>query len=150
MTRSLTAPFRLMLLLAMGLTLHLHAATAKDIQGEWSVDAAATWEAMKNSPQFAGIPAEQQGMMKDMFTQQMVQMSFNVTADKITASMGDESKDESTYKVLGIDGDKVSTETTDAKGKVEKTDILVKGETLTLTSDSQPGMAIVLKRKAAK
>lgn len=150
MIRFATAPLRLLLLLALGLTLQLHAATAKDMLGEWTVDANATWDAMKSSPQFAGIPPEQQGAVKAMFAQQMGQMTFNVTADKIITSMGADKKDESTYKVLGIDGDKISTESTDSKGKVEKTDITVKGDTLVLTNVSQPDMTMVLKRKAAK
>jgi hypothetical protein len=150
MIRSATTPFRLLLLLALGLVLQLHAATAKDILGEWTVDANATWDAMKSSPQFAGIPPEQQDAVKAMFAQQMGQMTFTVTADKIISSMGPDKKDESSYKVLGIDGDKISTESTDSKGKVEKTDITVKGDTLTLSNVSQPGMSMVLKRKAAK
>ena len=36
------------------------------------------------------------------------------------------------------------------EGKVEKTDITVNGDTLVLTNVSQPGMTMVLKRKAAK
>jgi hypothetical protein len=149
MIRSVTRPLRLLLLLTIGLVLHLHAATAKDIQGEWTVDANATWDAMKSSPQFAGIPPEQQGAVKAMFAQQMSQMIFSVTADTITTTMG-EKKEESTYKVLGIEGDKISTESTDAKGKVEKTDITLKGDSIVLTNVSQPGMMMVLKRKAAK
>lgn len=149
MIRSLTTPLRLALLLAIGLALQLHAATAKDLLGEWTVDANATWDAMKSSPQFAGIPAEQQGAVKAMFAQQMSQMAFIVTADKIVSTMG-EKKEESSYKVLGIEGDKISTESTDAKGKVEKTDITVKGDSLVLTNLDQPGMMMVLKRKAAK
>jgi len=140
---------RLLLCLAIGLAFQLHAATAKDIQGEWIVDGEATWEAMKASPQIAGMPPEQQKMMQTMMVGQMSKMTTTVTADKLISTKGDGQIKEETYKVLGIEGDKVMTESTDAAGKVEKTDIVVKGANLILTSPQQPGMTIVLKPKPA-
>lgn len=140
---------RLLLCLAIGLVIQLHAATAKDIQGDWVVDGAATWEAMKAAPQIAAMPPEQQKMMQEMVTKQMSAMSTTVTADKLISTQPDGKLKEETYKVLGIDGDVVKTESTDAAGKVEKTDIQVKGANLILTSPEQPGMTIVLKRKPA-
>jgi hypothetical protein len=141
--------FRLLLCLAIGLALQLHAATAKDIQGEWVVDGAASWEAMKTSPQIAAMPAEQQKMMQQMMVSQMSSMTSVVTADKITSTMGEGKKKVDVYKVLSIEGDTVKIEDTDEAGKVEQTNVLVKGDTLTLTSPQQPGMTMVLKRKPA-
>lgn len=140
---------RLLLCLAIGLAIQLHAATAKDIQGDWVVDGAATWDAMKTSPQISAMPPEQQKMMQEMMTKQMSAMSSTVTADKITSTKPDGKTSEETYKVLGIEGDVVKTENTNAAGKVEKVNIQVKGEVLVLTNPDQPGMTIVLKRKPA-
>lgn len=139
---------RLLLCLAIGLVIQLHAATAKDIQGEWLLDAAATWDAMKASPQIAAMSPEQQKMVGEMMVKQMTGSSTTVTADKLISTKPDGTKEESTYKVTAIDGDKVTTESTKADGKVEKTDIVVNGDSLTLTSPSHPGMTMVMKRKA--
>ena len=141
---------RLLLCLAVGLALQLHAATAKDIQGEWLLDGAATWEAMKTSPQIAAMPPEQQKMVGEMMVKQMSGASTTVTADKLISTKPDGKLEESTYKVTKIDGDKVTTESTKADGKVEVTEITVKGDTLLLTSPSHPGMTMVMKRKPAK
>lgn len=144
----LRASFRLLLCLASCLALQLHAATAKDIQGEWTVDGPATWAAMKSAPQFAALPPEQQPAIEQMMLKQMSSMGFTLTADKLISSQGDQKKEE-TYKVTSIDGDKLVTESTDAAGKVEKSEITVKGDTLLLASLDQPGMKMVLKRKGA-
>jgi hypothetical protein len=141
---------RLLLCLAIGLALQLHAATAKDIQGEWVVDGAATWAAMKQAPQIVAMPPEQQKMMETMMIGQMSQMTSVVTGDKIVQSMPDGKTKTSVYKVTKIVGDVVTTEDTNEEGRTETTDIVVKGDTLTLTSPQQPGMTIVLKRKTAK
>ncbi len=140
---------RLLLCLAIGLVLQLHAATAKDIQGDWIVDGPATWDAMKATPQIAAMPPEQQKMMQEMVTQQMSAFSSTLTADKIISTKPDGKMEEETYKVIAIEGDVVKTESTDAAGKVEKTNIQVKGATLVLTNPDQPGMTMVLKRKPA-
>lgn len=140
---------RLLLCLAIGLTLQLHAATAKDIQGDWLLDATATWEAMKTSPQIAAMPPEQQQAIGQMMIKQLDGGSTTVTADKLISIKPDGTKDESTYKVTAIEGDTVTTESTKADGKVEKTAILIKGDILNLTSPSHPGMTIVMKRKPA-
>ena len=140
---------RLLLCLAIGLVLQLHAATAKDIQGDWIVDGPATWDAMKTAPQIAAMPPEQQKMMQEMITKQMSTMTSTVTADKIISTKPDGKLEEEAYKVLSIEGDVVKTESTDAAGKVEKTNIQVKGATLVLTNPDQPGMTMVLKRKVA-
>jgi protein gp37 len=140
---------RLLLCLAIGLALQLNAATAKDIQGDWVVDGPATWDAMKTTPQIAAMPPEQQKMMQEMFTKQMSAFSATVTADKIVSTTPDGKTDEETYKVLAIEGDVVKTENTNAAGKVEKTNIQVKGANLVLTNPDQPGMTMVLKRKPA-
>lgn len=149
MTRVITRSCHLLLCLALGLALQLHAATAKDIQGEWVIDAPATWEGMKTLPQIAAMPPEQQQAVGQMMIKQLSGASTTVTADKLISTKPDGTVEESTYKVTAIDGDKVSTESTKADGKVEKTDIVVKGDTLTLTSPSHPGMTMVMKRKAA-
>jgi hypothetical protein len=149
MTRVITKPLRLLLCLALGLALQLHAATAKDIQGDWVIDGPATWEAMKSAPQIAAMPPEQQKMMQQMIITQMSAMSSTVTADKIISTKPDGKMEEETYKVLAIEGDVVKTESTGANGQVEKTNIQVKGEVLVLTNPDQPGMTMVLKRKAA-
>lgn len=138
---------RLLLCLACGLAFQLQAATAKDIEGDWQLDGAATWEAMKTSPQIAAMPPEQQQAIGQMMITQMNGASTLVTSDKLISTKPDGTKEESTYKVVAIDGDKVTTESTKADGKVEKTDIVVKGDTLTLTSPSHPGMTMVMKRK---
>ncbi|MBA3700469.1 MAG: hypothetical protein H0W78_16605 [Planctomycetes bacterium] len=142
--------FRLLLCLALGLALQLHAATAKDIQGEWLLDGAATWEAMKTSPQIAAMPPDQQKMVGEMMVKQMSGASTTVTADKLISTKPDGMVEESTYKVTKTEGDKVTTESTKADGTVETTEITVTGDTLLLKSPSHPGMTIVMKRKAAK
>lgn len=139
---------RLLLCLAIGLALQLHAATAKDILGEWMLDGAATWEAMKTSPQIAAMPPEQQKMVGEMMVKQMSGASTTVTADKLISTKPDGTKEESTYKVTKTEGDKITTESTKADGKVETTEITVKGDTILLNSPSHPGMTIVMKRKA--
>lgn len=149
MTRVITTPLRLLLCLAVGLALQLHAATAKDIQGDWVIDGPATWEAMKSAPQIAAMPPEQQKMMQQMIITQMSAMSSTVTADKIISTKPDGKMEEETYKVLAIEGDVVKTESTGANGQVEKTNIQVKGDVLVLTNPDQPGMTMVLKRKVA-
>lgn len=141
---------RLLLCLAIGLALQLHAATAKDIQGDWLLDGAATWEAMKTSPQIAAMPPEQQKMVGEMMIKQMNGATTKVTADKLISTKPDGTVEESTYKVTKTDGDKITTESTKADGKTETTEITVKGDTLHLTSPSHPGMTIVMKRKTAK
>ena len=143
-------PFRLLLCLALGLVLQLHAATAKDIQGEWQVDGPATWEAMKQAPQIAAMPPEQQKAMEAMMVGQLGEMSSVVTADTITQTMPDGKTKKRTYKVTKIEGDTVTTEDTDETGKTDTTHILVKGDTLALSNPQHPGMTIILKRKAAK
>lgn len=144
----LRSSFRLLACLALGLALQLHAATAKDIQGDWIVDGPATWAAMKTSPQFANVPADQQPAIEQMMVKQMSSMGFTLTADKMISTQGDQKKEES-YKVTSITGDKVVTESTDAAGKVEKSEVTVKGDILILASLDQPGMKMVLKRKPA-
>jgi hypothetical protein len=139
---------RLLLCLAIGLVLQLHAATAKDMQGEWMIDGAATWEAMKKMPQFAAAPADKLKAMEPMVIAQLSAMTCTVTADKIVSSGGPQPETE-TYRVLGIDGNTIKTESTNAKGVTEKTDVLVKGDSLVLTYPGQEGKMLVMKRKPA-
>lgn len=138
---------RLLLCLAVGVAIQLHAATAKDIHGDWVLDGAATWESMKTAPQIAAMPPEQQAMMGEMMIKQMTGSSTTVTADKLISIKPDGTKEESTYKVTAIDGDKITTESTKADGKVDITHITVKGDILHLTNPAMPGMTMVMKRK---
>jgi hypothetical protein len=140
---------RLLLCMAIGLALQLHAATAEDIQGEWIVDGAATWAAMKTSPEIAAAPPEQQKMMETMVIGQLSEMVSVVTADKMTQTMPGGKVKTSTYKITQIVGDVITTEDINEKGKTEITNILVKDGMLNLTNPAQPGMTIVLKRKPA-
>ena len=144
----LSFTLRLFSCLALSLALHLSAATATDIQGEWIADGAATWASMKNAPQIVGLPPEQQKMIQEMILTQSAGMGSTVTADKLISRQGEQKK-EASYKVTGITGDKISTEVTDANGKVEKIEITVKGDTMTLSNVDQPGIEMVLKRKPA-
>jgi hypothetical protein len=137
---------RLFSSLALSFSLHVSAATVNDIQGEWIADGAATWASMKNAPQIVALPPEQQKMIQEMILTQSASMVSMISADKLISSQGEQKK-EASYKVTGITGDKISTEVTDASGKVEKIDIMVKGDTLTLSNVDQPGVEMVLKRK---
>ena len=148
MTLLVNHSLRLLLCLVIGVATQLHAATAKDILGDWVLDGTATWEAMKTAPQIAAMPPEQQKMVGEMMIKQMNGASTTVTADKLISTTPDGKVEESTYKVTGIEGDKVSTESTKADGKVETTHILVNGDVLTLTNPAHPGMTLVMKRKA--
>lgn len=144
----LSFTLRLFSCLALSLALHLSAATATDIQGEWIADGAATWASMKSAPQIVGLPPEQQKMIQEMILTQSASMGFTVTADKFISNQGEQKKEVS-YKVTGITGDKISTDGTDASGKVEKIDLILKDGTLSLSNMDQPGVQMVLKRKPA-
>jgi hypothetical protein len=144
----LSFTLRLFSCLALSLAFHLSAATATDIQGEWIADGAATWASMKSAPQIVGLPPEQQKMIQEMILTQSASMGFTVTADKFISNQGEQKKEVS-YKVTGITGDKISTDGTDASGKVEKIDLILKDGTLSLSNMDQPGVQMVLKRKTA-
>jgi hypothetical protein len=139
---------RVLACLILCLSMHLSAATAKDMLGNWTVDGPATWERMKAMPQLAAAPAPQQEQMKAMILGMAAGMTYEVTADKLIGKMG-EKTDIDAYKVLGVDGDLIHTETTNGKGEVEKTDIQVGKDTLTLISLDKPGMVMVLKKAVA-
>jgi hypothetical protein len=65
---------------------------------------------------------------------------MNVGADKIG---------EGTYRVLAVNGDNISTEWT-VMGVVEKQDITISGDTITIGNKAQPGAGMVFKRVDAK
>lgn len=143
---SFTCRYLLLSCIMLGAT--LSAATAKDILGDWSVDGAATWELMKASPQFASIPPDQMDTVSKMMTAQMSSMHFTVTASTIISYQGKQKKEEA-YTVTSIVDDVLTTQSTNASGKVETSTITVKKDSLVLASVDQPGMFMVLRHKVA-
>ena len=139
---------RLFSCLALSLALRVSAVTVNDMQGEWIADGAATWASMKNAQQIVALPSEQQKMIQEMILTQSASMGFTVTADKLISNQGEQKKEVS-YKITGVTGDKISTDGTDASGKVEKIDITVKGDVLIISNADQPTVQMVLKRKSA-
>ena len=139
---------RVLACLVLCLSLQLSAATAKDLIGAYTVDGPATWEKMKAMPQIAAAPAAQQEAMKTNLLGMFAAMTCEITADKLIQKTGDKTSTDA-FKVLGVDGDLFHTETIDAKGKSEKSDIqLGKDGGLVVVSLDQPGMVMVLKKAA--
>lgn len=132
--------------LCLAFAVQAHAATAADLVGSWSVDPDATWEKMKSVPQFAALPPEKVPQIKAMFAG----MSYEVTKDKITATVNGQTKEEA-YVVLKVEGDTLVTESTNAAGKKEQTrNEFLKDGTLVLTNLANPAQQMVLKKAAKK
>ncbi len=72
---------RLALLLAVLGSAPLAALEQTQLYGTWAIDQEALWETMKARPEFAKVPAEQQAMMKTMFTQQLGKVSLTWNAE---------------------------------------------------------------------
>ena len=83
------SPFRALSQLALSLAMPLTSACAletSDLVGTWKVDGDALWDGMKSRPEFASVPAEQQGMIKGAMLSRLGAMVWTFTPDGATVS----------------------------------------------------------------
>lgn len=102
----------LLALVAVALGSPLSAATAKDLEGSWKLDADALWDQMKDR-----VPAEHQDMAKTQMMERMAGITFTIGADRVEISGPEGKQEEATYTVKGVEGDAITIETT-AKDEV--------------------------------
>jgi ABC-type hemin transport system ATPase subunit len=135
-----------LLLILLGFAVQVSGADASVVQGEWKAEPAACWTVLKATEPIRSLPPEQQAKMETSVMEQMATMSFTFTNDKIVTRSGTDTQEQA-YKISAADGDQLVIETTTDKGVTEKTSLQVTGDTMRLTSTSQPDVTLVLKRQ---
>jgi hypothetical protein len=127
-------------------SLPLAAATAKDLVGTWVIDVEATWTALQGLPEMKALPPEAVNIAKSAFVTQASGMSWVFTEDKVT-TMVNGMKQEETYVVIDSTGDTLTTESTAADGKKERSKVRLINDGMELVPDANPLAKVVLKRK---
>ena len=133
-------------LLIVTCSLPLAAATAKDLVGAWVLDVEATWTKLQALPELKALPPEAIPIAKSAFVTQATGMTWTFTEDRVTSMVGGV-KQEETYIVLAESGDTLTTESTAADGKKERSTVRLVDGGMELTPDSNPLAKVVLKRK---
>ncbi len=127
-------------------SLPLAAASAKDLVGTWAVDVDATWLKLKDLPELKALPPEMANAAKAAFSAQGAGMIFIFTDKLLTTTIGAIKREES-YAVISTDSDSITTESTDAEGKKERSVVKFVDGAMELMSVSDPTKKVVLKRK---
>lgn len=127
-------------------SLPLAAATAKDLVGTWGIDVEATWTALQGLPEMKSLPPEAAKIAKSAFVTQAAGMSWTFTEDKVT-TMVNGMKQEETYVVIDSTGDTMTTESTTAEGKKERSKVRLVNDGMELVPEANPLAKVVLKRK---
>lgn len=141
-----TLALRPFVCLVIGLTAHLHAATAKDLEGEWVLDGAATWEGFKNLPHMKAMTPERQKKQEALLVDPANQTTLNITEKTFTQTSARETRSMS-YTITKIDGDLITIEATTDDGKKQINHLLVTGDVLQLTHPQEPTMVWISRRK---
>ena len=136
----------LVALLITACSLPLAAASAKDLVGTWTVDVDATWLKLKDLPELKALPPEMANAAKAAFSAQGANMIFIFTDKLLTTTVGAIKREES-YVVISTDSDSITTESTDAEGKKERSVVKFVDGAMELMSVSDPTKKVVLKRK---
>lgn len=148
---------RALLGLLLLLPLSLMAATAQDLEGQWVVDAEATWAMMQENPQmkaqFGAMPPEQQEMIKSMVMGKMAQMTWSLKDGSAVITEADGVVRTSAWKVVKAEGDTLSVEAQDDQGVSRAGTLTLTGDRLVARGFSDPGKtqgrtdtAVVMKR----
>ena len=127
-------------------SLPLAAASAKDLVGTWAVDVDATWLKLKDLPELKALPPEMANAAKAAFSAQGAGMIFIFTDKLLTTTIGAIKREEN-YVVISTDSDSITTESTDAEGKKERSVVKFVDGAMELMSVSDPTKKVVLKRK---
>lgn len=133
-------------LLVITCSLPLAAASAKDLVGTWGLDVEATWAKLQALPEIKALPPEAAKIAKSAFLTQGAGMVWVFTEDRVTSTVNGV-KQEETYIVLTEAGDTITTESTTADGKKERSTIRLIDGGMELTPESNPLAKVVLKRK---
>ena len=130
----------LVAILGMALSACSKKAPVDAILGSWTIDT----DAMKQTEEFKKMPEAQRKMAEGMIS--AMKMSVEITKDTMKMSMSmmrKEKTDSLKYKVLKAEGDVISVETTNGKGKKESGTLTIKGGKLHMKKGKQ---TMVLKR----
>ena len=133
-------------LLIVTYSLPLAAATAKDLVGNWTIDVEGTWAGLQGLPELKALPPEAAKIAKSAFVTQAAGMTWTFTEDRVT-SMLNGVKQEETYVVISEEGDTITTESTNAEGKKERSTVRLINGGMELTPAANPLAKVVLKRK---
>ncbi len=133
-------------LLIITCSLPLAAATAKDLVGDWTIDVEGTWAGLQGLPELKALPPEAAKIAKSAFVTQAAGMTWTFTVDRVTSTVNGV-KQEETYVVISEDGDTITTESTNAEGKKERSAVRLINGGMELTPAANPLAKVVLKRK---
>jgi len=133
-------------LLIVTCSLPLAAATAKDLVGNWTIDVEATWAGLQALPELKALPPEAATIAKAAFVTQAAGMVWTFTEDRVT-TMVSGMKQEETYVVISVEGDTITTESTSAEGKKERSAVRLINGGMELTPAANPLAKVVLKKK---
>ena len=133
-------------LLIVTCSLPLAAATAKDLVGNWTIDVEATWAGLQALPELKALPLEAATIAKAAFVTQAAGMVWTFTEDRVT-TMVSGMKQEETYVVISVEGDTITTESTSAEGKKERSAVRLINGGMELTPAANPLAKVVLKKK---